>query len=106
MLSLLRVVAADEVELDRILSQNPYGTYRTASDIHVPVSFRNECAALSLLKHTCKSMLEAYPRSLAADKSAISSNTLSPFSNERTRAFMSNLRNLSSVTTSILPRLH
>ena len=82
-LSLLRVVAADEVELDRILSQNPYGTYRTASDIHVPVSFRNECAALSLLKHTCKSMLEAYPRSLAADKSAISSNALSPFSNER-----------------------
>lgn len=76
-------MAADEVELDRILSQNPYGTYRTASDIHVPVSFRNECAALSLLKHTCKSMLEAYPRSLAADKSAISSNTLSPFSNER-----------------------
>lgn len=82
-LSLLRVAAANETELDRILAQNPYGSYRTASDVNIPVSLRNECGALSLLKLTCQTMLDAYPRSLADDITSLSGNRMAPFSNER-----------------------
>ena len=82
-LSLLRVVTADEVDLERILGTNPYGSYRTASDVHFPISLRNECAALSLLKHTCQSMLDAYPRTLTEDFPALAGDDLAPFSNER-----------------------
>mmetsp|Transcript_29878 Transcript_29878/g.92359 ORF Transcript_29878/g.92359 Transcript_29878/m.92359 type:complete len:478 (-) Transcript_29878:128-1561(-) len=82
-LSLLRVAAANESELDRILGQNPYGSYRTASDVNIPVSLRNECAALSLLKLTCQTMLSAYPRPLADDISSLACDDMAPFSNER-----------------------
>jgi histone-lysine N-methyltransferase SETD3 len=82
-LSLLRVAAANERELDHILGQNPYGSYRTASDVHVPVSLRNECAALSLLLHTCETMLDVYPCSLEDDMSTLSSNAAPRFSNKR-----------------------
>lgn len=82
-LSLLRVVTANEEELERIISQNPYGSYRTASDINVPISRRNECAALSLLKRTCQRLLNNYPQSLEDDLSALLSSELHSFSNER-----------------------
>jgi len=82
-LSLLRIAAANEDELDCILVQNPYGSYRTASDVHVPLSLRNECAALSLLKLTCERMLDAYPRTLKDDIALLESDALAPFSNVR-----------------------
>lgn len=82
-LSLLRVAAANENELDHILGRNPYGSYRTASDVNIPVSLRNECAALSLLKLTCQTMLDAFPCTLAEDVASLESNTMATFSNER-----------------------
>lgn len=82
-LSLLRIITADEAELERILGTSAYGSYRTASDVHFPISLRNECAALSLLKHTCQSMLDAYPRALTDDITTLAGNALAPFSNER-----------------------
>lgn len=82
-MSLLRVITANESELDHILGTSPYGSYRTASDVHFPISLRNECAALSLLKHTCQSMLSAYPRTLNDDVTALAGADLAPFSNER-----------------------
>ena len=82
-MSLLRVVAADEAELDRILGENPYGSYRTASDVHFPISLRNECAALSLLQQTCQNSLDQYPRNLTDDVQALAGDKLMPFSNER-----------------------
>ena len=82
-MSLLRVVAADEAELDQILGHTPYGSYRTASDIHFPISLRNECAALVLLKHTCQNALDQYPTNLSDDLKALTSDKLTPFSNQR-----------------------
>jgi|Transcript_20610 histone-lysine N-methyltransferase SETD3 len=82
-MSLLRVMAADEADLDRILGQNPYGSYRTASDVHFPISLRNECEALNLLKHICQSMLDHYPCDLSEDIQALANDHLMPFSNER-----------------------
>ena len=82
-MSLLRVVAADQAELERILGQNPYGSYRTASDVHFPISLRNECAALNILKQTCENMLDCYPSDLSEDVQALASGALMPFSNKR-----------------------
>lgn len=82
-LSLLRIIVSDEDELERVLGQNPYGSNRTASDLHFPVSLRNEVAALNLLGSICREMLAQYPRSREDDDRALASRSLPPFSNAR-----------------------
>ena len=55
---------ATEDELEHILGANPYASYRTASDVHFPVSLRNELAILERLGEITSSMLAQYPRSI------------------------------------------
>ena len=80
-MSLLRVVVADDDDLERVLGQNPYGSYRTASDVHFAVSFKNECKALKALGDLAYDMLQKYPTSLDDDQKAL--RHLAPFSNAR-----------------------
>uniref|UniRef100_A0A7S3JSP0 Rubisco LSMT substrate-binding domain-containing protein n=1 Tax=Aureoumbra lagunensis TaxID=44058 RepID=A0A7S3JSP0_9STRA len=83
-LSLLRVCVADDDDLERLFGQqNPYGAFRTASDIHFPLSFRNELRVLRLLGQSITNMLNKYPTSLEQDLQDLKGNTLPPFSNQR-----------------------
>ncbi|KAJ1451368.1 hypothetical protein M885DRAFT_499616 [Pelagophyceae sp. CCMP2097] len=82
-LSLLRVLVADEEDLEHVLGQNPYGSYRTASDVHFPVSLRNECDALEALQGLCAGMLKRYATTLEEDAEVLASSALPAFSNLR-----------------------
>mmetsp|Transcript_7794 Transcript_7794/g.25584 ORF Transcript_7794/g.25584 Transcript_7794/m.25584 type:complete len:568 (+) Transcript_7794:182-1885(+) len=84
-LSLLRVAVADDDDLERVLGQNPYGSYRTASDVHFPVSFKNEVRTLRELRALAADLLAKYPTTLDDDKAALATNNdqLPPFSNAR-----------------------
>jgi len=87
--SLLRVVVADDDDLERVLGQNPYGSYRTASDVHFPVSFKNEVRALRALLDLARDLTSKYPTTLDQDRAALGrvaesgDLTLPPFSNAR-----------------------
>lgn len=80
-MSLLRIVVADEPELERVIGQNPYASSRTATDLHSPISLRNETQALQLLGDMCRNLLAKYPTTVEDDTKKL--ETLAPFSNAR-----------------------
>lgn len=82
-LSLLRIVVADDDDLERVLGQNPYASYRTASDLHFPVSLKNETHALRLLGRIARDMLDKYPTTKDDDDDALANRSLPAFSNAR-----------------------
>mmetsp|Transcript_16561 Transcript_16561/g.25875 ORF Transcript_16561/g.25875 Transcript_16561/m.25875 type:complete len:552 (-) Transcript_16561:189-1844(-) len=83
MMSMLRVIVADEDELSAITCGGLY-MYRTCKDVRFAISIKNERAALQLLSHVVEKALAQYPTTLDEDNVMLSSPDLLPaFSNAR-----------------------
>ena len=82
--SLARVIVADSNEFLRMFGPQ-INVYKTAGDIHYPVSIRNEKAVLSLLLSIIEKQLSRYPTTFEEDEALLKSNdpTMKPFSNRR-----------------------
>jgi len=83
MMSMLRVIVANEDELSTITCGGLY-MYRTCKDVRFAISLRNEKAALMLLLNLVEDALSKYPTTLEEDNIALlSRENLPPFSNKR-----------------------
>lgn len=81
MLALLRIIEADQVDLDVLVGATGGSNYRSIRDAQAAISVRNELKAMALLRGMCDEHLQAYPTSYEADCALISGGTLAPFSN-------------------------
>ena len=83
MMSMLRVIVADEDELSAITCGGLY-MYRTCKDVRFAISIKNERAALQLLLYVIEKALAQYPTTLDEDNAMLSSADLLPaFGNAR-----------------------
>lgn len=81
-LSLLRLICADEMELDLIEGGSGM-VYRSAKDIRFPLSLPNEVRVLRTIMTLVQGMLNGYPSTLEEDDALLVSGQLPPFSNHR-----------------------
>jgi len=82
MLSMLRVIVANEDEMSSVSCSGLY-MFRTAKDIRFPLSLRNERAALEHLLQIVRCAMSEYTTSLKEDIRTLESNQFPMFSNER-----------------------
>jgi len=83
MLSMVRVIEADQEDFDTLIEACGNSPYRSIRDAQLPISTRNEIKAMKLLESLCRSYLGKYPTTLEQDVDRLSSGALGPFSNER-----------------------
>ena len=82
MLAMLRIIEADQVDLDALVRITGNSTYRSIRDAQMAISIRNEIKAMTHLEALCTEHLSKYSSTFEADCEAISSGRLPPFSNE------------------------
>jgi len=82
MLAMLRIIEADQIDLDALVRITGNSTYRSIRDAQMAISIRNEIKAMTHLEALCTEHLSKYSSTFEADCEAISSGRLPPFSNE------------------------
>ena len=82
MLAMLRVIEADQVDLDALVRITGSSTYRSIRDAQIAISIRNEIKAMTLLYALCVEYLSKYKSTYEDDCEAIASGRLPPFSNK------------------------
>lgn len=82
MLAMLRIIEADQIDLDALVSNSGSSNYRSIRDAQIAINVRNEIKAMTLLYNLCEEYLSKYPTTYDADCESISSGRLPPFSNK------------------------
>eukprot|EP00981_Chlorochromonas_danica_P008804 scaffold2312_cov165-Ochromonas_danica.AAC.44 len=83
LLAMLRLIVADQSDLEIFVASSGSSLYRSIRDAQIAVSSRNEYNALCLLRDTCKDLLSKYPHSLEEDCHRLLHGNVANFSNER-----------------------
>lgn len=82
-LAMLRIIVANESDLNKISQLYGNSSYRSVRDLQVPIDLPNEIRAVQHLKSMCLDYLSRYLTTLQQDQERLQSNELRPFSNER-----------------------
>ena len=116
MLSLLRIINADQDDLNQ-LTQIPGSSFRSLRDASLPLNSKNEMKAMTFLKDLVQDYLDRYPTSLEEDIRRLAvkgPGSLIQFSNERHAAIQVKgekdvllfLKDFAETTLKILYLLH
>jgi histone-lysine N-methyltransferase SETD3 len=81
--ALLRIIAADETDINLLTSGSGSSYFRSIREANFPISLRNERAMMTLLQNVIQEHLARYPATLQEDIDLLKSATLAPFSNQR-----------------------
>lgn len=83
MFALLRVIVADQEDLELLLSSVGPTTYRSIRDAQIAISPSNEFRMLQQLIRVCDTHLTAYPTTYEQDIERLKNGHVPQFSNER-----------------------